>query len=261
MPQNGTLTTEEALAFVHELLERPPQEALSSAKMVTEYWLQLNGLELRAELSDRTLFLSSIPFTVGIDLWEYQIGDIPNFGQELALEVVAGIGTVGENTTKITLASDSRTLLEPTVWLMATIFRDPNNPGIISIRFDRKLPGTYTFRLWFKPSSFGRPGLQERHSLPQEAQSLLLFSTAQACRPALEKAVGMGLWTDALNAAIDRKLDQNMAKFETIYQNWVEKDTSGPGHRTAFNEFRRGQGRYGARRFPGSGGPSGPSWG
>lgn len=261
MSESGTLTTEQALAFVHELLERPPQEALSSAKMVVEYWLQLNAIELRTELSDRTIFLSNTVFTGGLGLWKVEIGEVPNFGTELALEIVAGIQTTGENITKITLASDERTLLEPTVWLMGTIYRAPENPAVIGIQFDRALPGTYTFRLWFKPSSFGRPGLAEKNSLPQQAQSLLMFKTADACLPGLVKAADAGIWSMNLVNAVKEKLDKNVTNFEALFKAWIEKDTSGPGHRTAFNEFRRGQGRYGARRFPGSGGPSGPSWG
>jgi hypothetical protein len=132
--------------------------------------------------------------------------------------------------------------------LRASLFRDPGQPAIPQIRFSEPLVGRYRFRLWFEPGGFRRPGIEERPVIPAEAQSFLIALTADASKSKLADA-----YTEAHYDAVSDKVDKQVQSFGAIFNNWSRKDVAGTPHRRAFNERRRGQGRYGAGpRFYGS---------
>lgn len=249
MPQQQILTTAEAMGAVNDLLDRPSENVLPASLICSNYWLQLDKVLLVIGLSDRTFFLDKVEFNGAEGALEINLGEIAFFGSELGLEIY-DVQSGVEYKTPVPMLSDMRDLAGR-MNLAASVFRDPKNPSIPQLRFSQPLPDDYRFRLWFEPGSFSRPGIADRAVIPGEAMSYLICLTGESCLPSL---------CDAYSAihyqAVEKKVLKQVADFGGIFNNWIRKDLAGTPQRKAFNESRRGQGRYGGGpRLRRGGGP------
>ena len=242
MPEPSLLTTSQAISWVYDLLGRPGDIILPPSVVCSSYWLQLDKIAQRIGLSDRTFFLNKKDnIAVPVNAKEVLLEEIPDFGNELALESVSRSGGV-EVTSPITLLSDMRDK-DRFQTLSAFLYRAPDTPTQITIGFNYALQATLTARLWYEPGTMNRPKLNESSLLPRQAQSLCVVNTAFVCLPELLKVEGGERYYNARKEIVTAE----KLEFTKIFENWIMKPpTDGVGHRKAFNEARRGQGRYGS---------------
>lgn len=238
MPEQQILKTSEALGAVWELLDRPDEKALPASSMCANYWLQLDKVLLVIGLSDRTFFLGRAEFNGSKDALEVSLGETEFFGSELGLEIYSN--AIGRETRiPVPLIGDMRDLAMR-VDLAASVWRDPAQPSIPMLRFSQPLADDCRFRLWFEPGSFNRPGINDRPVIPGEAMSYLICLTGESCLSSISDA-----YSAIHYEAVEKKVLKQVADFGAIFERWVTKDTASTPQRKAFNESRRGQGRYG----------------
>ena len=248
MPEPTLLTTKQCISYVYDLLGRPGDIILPPSVVCSAYWLQLDKIGLRIGLSDRTVFLGKKEFSAPVNQKEVLLEEIPDFGNELALEHFATTAGI-ESTSPIPVFADMRDK-DGLQTLAAYLYRTMENPTQITVGFNFPLQATLNLRLWYEPGGIARPKLGEASTLPRQAQSLCIVNTAFVCLPELVKVEGGEAYFRARKDIVIAEKQE----FTKIFENWVMKPpTDGLGHRRAFNEARRGGRRYGGSGSPSSG--------
>jgi hypothetical protein len=235
MSQPQTLTTGQAIGAVYDVLGRPGDAALPASYVCTQYWLQLDKLSLLIGLSDKTIYLDRLDnLIVAQDQQEKELGEVENFSEPLGLEIVDR-SSGREVVTPVPLISDVRDK-DSVGHLCAFLYRKPTDSTQLILRFNVPLVATLTFRLWFEPGTFARPGMEDQPPLPRQAISVLIAETAFACLPHLSKVYAQNVYIAFRDSVAAQKVE-----FRQIFDKWRMTDTgTGVKYRKAFNECRRG---------------------
>lgn len=233
MPQPPQMTTLQAIGAVYEWLGDPDKKILKPSMVCTRYWAMLGKLQGYLQITDRTIYLTSAEFTVAANAVEIVLGEqVPNFGTQLGFERVDRSSGL-ERTCPVPLISDMRDAGQVEGGA-AFLYRNSND-GQLTLRFSTPLADATTFRLWYEPGAYSRPGLKEYAMLPSEGFNLVIIETANACLPELMK-----VYEAAVYRAYAENIKEQKAEFKRIYDLWRMKD-AGTGRRTrkAYNESRR----------------------
>lgn len=238
MPTPAILTTTSAISAVYDWLGRPDKALLSPPVVCTKYWAQLDYVQQLLNISDRTVYLKQAEATLSTNEQERDLGELDLFGTPLGLEIVDR-KLVPEHTIPVPLISDMRQR-DSVAELAAFLYRD-GSTGNPVLRFNRPLQATTTFRLWYDPSAYGRPGRDERAFLPAEAINYVVIETADSCTPDL-----LRIYDANVARGYAENIEKQREKFGRVFRIWSTKDlNAGVKHRRAFNENRRGGGGVG----------------
>lgn len=239
MPIPASLTTQQMISAVYEWLGKPNMKVLPPSTVCVKLWAMLGKLQSKLNLSDKTIFLSSKEFTVGASSLEYELGEFETpFGSELGFEIVDHTSGV-EVTEPVPLVYDigrlSASAIGTNSGIAALLFRNPQT-NKLTIRFSSPVADLTTFRLWFEPSVFARPKLEDKPVVPDEGVNLLIIETAFACLSEISKLYEPFVYNSYVNTVSTQK-----AEFARIYDDWSKKPKGGTPKRKAFNESRRGR--------------------
>jgi hypothetical protein len=181
--------------------------------------LQLDKLSLLIGLSDKTIYLDRLDnIVVGQDQQEKELGEIENFSEPLGLEIVDR-SSGREVVTPVPLISDVRDK-DSVGHLCAFLYRKPTDATLLILRFNVPLVATLTFRLWFEPGTFARPGMEDQPPIPRQAISVLIAETAFACLPHLSKVYSQNVYIAFRDSVSTQKLE-----FRQIFDKWRMTDT------------------------------------
>jgi len=227
------LTTRGAISAVYDWLGRPDQAQLPPTVVCTKYWAQLDLIQQMVAISDRTIYLKQAEVALSTGEQQKDMGEIELFGTPLGLETVDRATGI-ERTTPVPLIADMRQL-NSLPELAAVLYRD-GSTGNPVIRFNQPLAAAATFRVWYDPAGYGRPGLAENAFLPSQAINYVVIETADACTPDIRK-----IYTRDVAQGYEQNIEKQRQKFGKVFMNWAMKDPgAGSKHRRAFNETRRG---------------------
>jgi|ERR1041384_213285 hypothetical protein len=226
------LTTRGAISAVYDWLGRPDQALLPPTIVCTKYWAQLDLVQQMISISDRTIYLKQAEVTLATNEQEKDMGELELFGTPLGLESVDRASGI-ERTCPVPLISDMRQI-NGLPEVAAFLYRDGSNGNVV-IRFNQPLAATTTFRLWYDPAGYGRPGLKEVGFLPPQAVNYVVIETADSCTPDIRK-----VYEVHVAQGYEVNIEKQRQKFRQAFLNWAMKDPSaGSKHRKAFNESRR----------------------
>ncbi|MGA9771670.1 MAG: hypothetical protein WBV94_21750 [Blastocatellia bacterium] len=239
MPIPGQMNTLQAISAVYEFLGRPDKKVLDPSIVCTKYWMMLGKLQGQLQITDRTIYLVPVEFTVPQGVSIYVLGEqVANFGNELGFERIDS-SSGAEVKTPVPVVTDQSQLASAAVMsgLAALIYRNPAD-GMLSMLFSGPLADTYTFRLWYEPGAFSRPGLAEYAMLPSEGWNLSIIETANACLPDL-----LRIYEASIYRGYAEMIQGQLIDFRKIFRLWAMKNPgAGAKKRKAYNESRRGGG-------------------
>lgn len=236
MPQPPGMTTAQAIGAVYDWLGLSDTRVLRPSLICTRYWAMLGKLHGLLQITDRTIYLAQAEFTVPANTIEVVLAEqLPNFGTPLGFERVDRTSGY-ERTCPVPLIADMRDC-DQVDGLCAYLYRNSGD-GQLSLRFSGPLFDTYTFRLWYEPGGFSRPGLAEYPMLPMEGMNLLIIETANVCLPELLKIYEPAVYKGYADTIRGEKIEMRR-----IFDLWRMKDPgTGVTRRRAYNESRRGGG-------------------